>query len=373
MKQTVLKEWLACLKRQQPCVLVTVVETRGSSPQKAGARLLVRPDGSFVGTLGGGCVEGDLWYRAKRLLAEGGTACTVQHTLNAELAAQDGMVCGGTMRFLLEPFPSPHVSTRMLSELENALEGDSPVAMVTVVDGGKTNLPVGLKVIIRMDGTVLGEGTFPVPDKSVIARARQLAPYGENQLIDTQDGARIFLEGITAPVTLILLGGGHVNKAIASLARHLDFRIIVIDDRAEFANPERFPEADEIYVAPYDQALRQFNVPRNAFIIAATRGHRYDDRAVQAAVATPARYIGVLGSKRKILMILRHLRDDGTPASRLENVYAPVGLDIGALTPEEIAISVLAEIIMIRRGGQGRPMRLQIAEFQKTHLNSSSR
>ncbi len=373
MQHTVLKEWLVCLRHQQPCVLVTVVETGGSSPQKAGAHLLVRSDGSFVGTLGGGCVEGDLWYRARRLLAEGGPAYTVQHTLNAQLAAQDGMVCGGTMRFLLEPFPSPYLSPQMVQQLEKALEGDSPITMATVIDGGKKNVPVGMKWIIGVDGTVLGEETFPMPDKSVIGRAIQLAPYGENQLVNKEEGGRIFLEGLTAPVTLILLGGGHVNKAIASLARHLDFRIVVVDDRPEFASQERFPEADEILVAPYDQALRQWKVPQNAFIIAATRGHRYDDQAVQAAIATPARYIGVLGSKRKIIMILRHLLEDGVSPSRLANVYAPVGLDIGALTPEEIAISVLAEIIMIRRGGEGKPMRLPPAELQKTRRSPSSK
>ena len=344
-------------------MLVTVVETRGSSPQKPGARMLVFPDGSFKGTLGGGCVEGDLWYQARRLFKEGGDARVIRRTLNADLAARDGMVCGGTMTFLLEPFFDDSPLPPELDELEQAILGKTPVALVTVVEDPQSNMPAGTRWLVRGDGTVKGPSNARRLAPEVVTLAKQLAPYGDNRLFTTPAGLQVFVEGITAPATLILLGAGHVNKAIADLAGYLDFRIIVVDDRSDLADRERFPCADAVWVEPYDRALQQMQISHNSFIIAATRGHKFDDQAVKHALATPARYIGILGSQRKVLMIVRHLLQEGLAPDQLKRIYAPVGLDIGALTPEEIAVSVLAEVIMVRRGGSGTSLRIPDDEY----------
>jgi xanthine dehydrogenase accessory factor len=181
---------------------------------------------------------------------------------------------------------------------------------------------------------------------------------GNNESIVADDGTEVFVEGFTTPPTLVMVGGGHVGKATADLANLLGYRVFVVDDRPEFANDERFPYAEQILVSPYDQWSKHVTLNVNSFVVAATRGHRFDDMALESALATPARYIGLLGSRRKTIMIYRRLLEQGTTIERLKQVWAPIGLDIGALTPEELAVSIMSEIIMVRRGGKGGPMQM---------------
>jgi len=147
-----------------------------------------------------------------------------------------------------------------------------------------------------------------------------------------------------------------VGKATADLAHMLGYRVFVVDDRPEFANPQRFPYAEQTVVTSYDQWSSQLSLNVNTFIVVATRGHRYDDLALESALATRARYIGLLGSRRKTLMIYQRLLQSGIPMERLQQVHAPIGLDIGALTPEELAVSIMSEVVMARRGGKGGAM-----------------
>jgi xanthine dehydrogenase accessory factor len=177
-------------------------------------------------------------------------------------------------------------------------------------------------------------------------------------LIATTEGREIFIEGFTTPPTLIIMGGGHVAKAVSSLAAPLGYRVVIIDDREELSSPQRFPEALKTITADFDRALKQFPENANTYIIIATRGHRYDDIALEAAIRTPARYIGLLGSRRKSLLIFKRLAQKGIPMERIRKTHAPIGLDIGALTPEELAVSIVGEIIAIRRGGKGEFMKL---------------
>ena len=153
-----------------------------------------------------------------------------------------------------------------------------------------------------------------------------------------------------------MVGGGHVGKATADLAHVLGYRVLIVDDRPEFANEERFPYADESTVTNYGTWSENISVNVNSFIVVATRGHRYDDMALESALSTNSRYIGLLGSKRKTLMIYQRLLEQGISLERLRDVKAPIGLDIGGLTPEELAVSIMSEIIMVRRGGQGKPL-----------------
>ena len=193
----------------------------------------------------------------------------------------------------------------------------------------------------------------PDLDAQAIEVARRLAEVGSAESLITSDGTELFVEGFTTPPTLVMVGGGHVGKATADLANTLGYRVFVVDDRPEFANEERFPYAEQIVVAPYDewasQDSLQLSLHVNSFVVVATRGHRFDDMALESALDAPSRYIGLLGSRRKTLMIYQRLVRQGTPADRLKQVRSPIGLDIGALTPEELAVSILAEIIMIRR------------------------
>ena len=188
---------------------------------------------------------------------------------------------------------------------------------------------------------------------------------GKNDTVLTSDGTELFVEGFTTPPTLVLMGGGHIGKATSTLAATLGFRIYVVDDRPEFANADRFPEAAGTVIATYSEGLAQVPINANTYIVVATRGHRQDDYALEAAIGTPATYVGLLGSKRKTLLIYRHLLEKGHSPEVLRRVRSPMGLDIGALTPEEIAVSIMSEIIMVRRGGQGGKMQMEDRYFKR--------
>ena len=351
----VIQEAIKLLEDGQPGVLATVVRTKGSTPQKPGAMLLIRQDGTGVGTLGGGCVEGDIWFAAKEILRRHGGPEFKDYYLNEDIAARDGLVCGGTMYFYLEPLWQPDEFLAIGTELMDAYEGGAPVSLATVVKGSSNQ---GAKLLLRLDGSTQGTLGDPELDAKAIAVAQRVAEVGNVESITTDNGTEVFVEGFTTPPTLVMVGGGHVGKATADLANMLGYRVLVVDDRPEFANSERFPYADQTVVSDYDQWTDHVSINVNSFIVAATRGHRYDDMALESALSTPARYIGLLGSRRKTIMIYRRLIQQGTPVERLHQVRAPIGLDIGALTPEELAVSIMSEIIMVRRGGKGGPMRM---------------
>ena len=346
------------LNEGEPCVLATVVRTKGSTPQKAGAMLLVKEDGSGLGTLGGGCVEGDIWFAAKEILRLGGGPEFKDYYLNEDIAARDGLVCGGTMYFYLEPLRQPEDMLPIGGEILDAYDGGDPVGLATVVNAPAGGGQLGAKLFLHSDGSLSGTLGSPELDAEVAEIARRVSEVGNTESFTAPDGSEIFVEGFTTPPTLVMVGGGHVGKATADLAHSLGYRVYVVDDRPEFSNPERFPYAEDTVVMTYDKWAGEVDLNVNTFVVVATRGHRYDDMALESALTTRARYIGLLGSRRKTLMIYQRLIKQGVPLERIKEVYAPVGLNIGALTPEELAISILSEIIMVRRGGDGGRMQM---------------
>ncbi len=363
----VIKEAVDLLRKDKPCVLATVVRTKGSTPQKPGAMLLVKEDGTGVGTLGGGCVEGDIWFAAREMLRNNAGPEFKEYFLNEDIAARDGLVCGGTMYFYLEPMTNAKVFDDIGQKVIDAYEGGEPVALATVVADGSDAGFLGSKLLLSVDGTVNGSLGSVSLDERAIEIAKRVADLGAIESFVTDEGLEVFIEGFTTPPTLIMVGGGHVGKATADLAHNLGYSVHVVDDRSEFSNSDRFPYANETIVTGYQDWSKQIKINVNTFIVVATRGHRFDDLALESALDTPARYIGLLGSRRKTLMIYQRLLSQGISVDRLKDVKSPIGLDIGALTPEEIAVSIMSEIIMERRGGQGSP--LQMGEW---YLNRAS-
>ena len=354
----VIEETIRQLQDQQPCVLATVVRTKGSTPQKAGSMLVVRQDGSGVGTLGGGCVEGDIWFAAREMLRNHSGPEFKDYFLNEDIAARDGLVCGGTMYFYLEPIYEPDSFLNIGQRLIDAYEGGDPVGLATAVNVPEGSPNLGARLMLLLDGTVVGTlGSKEVDDRAVAA-CRQVADVGSTDSFTTDEGMEVFVEGFTTPPTLTVIGGGHVGKATADLANMLGYRVFIVDDRPEFSNPERFPYAEQTVVTQYDRWSDDVSINVNTFVVVATRGHRFDDMALESALKTKARYIGLMGSRRKNLMIYRRLLDQGVPLERLKEVHAPIGLDIGGLQPEELAVSIMSEIIMVRRGGKGGPMQM---------------
>lgn len=355
----VIEEAVKQLEDEQPCVLATVVRTKGSTPQKAGSMLLVRQDGSGVGTLGGGCVEGDIWYAAREMLRNHSGPEFKDYFLNEDIAARDGLVCGGTMYFYLEPMWESSQFLDIGSRVIDAYNGGEPVGLATVVNAPEETGSLGAKLLLLLDGAVTGTLGSEELDNRAIDIARRVADVGSNESFSTEDGVEVFVEGFTTPPTLAVIGGGHVGKATADLANSLGYRVFIVDDRQEFSNAERFPYAEQTVVTSYDRWFEELPINVNTFVVVATRGHRFDDMALESALKTRARYIGLMGSMRKNLMIYRRLLNQGVSLERLKEVHAPVGLDIGGLQPEELAVSIMAEIIMTRRGGKGGSLQME--------------
>jgi xanthine dehydrogenase accessory factor len=353
-------------------VVATVVRTSGSTPQKPGAKLLVRADGSGVGTLGGGCVEGDIWFAASQLLKSGGPAEMRDYELNEDLAAQDGLVCGGTMYFLLDPIrdeanlngtkADPDFNDEVLA----AYDGGAPVAVASLMKAPEgSGLTVGSQLLVRENGSTAGSLGDEKLDARASVEARRLMAMGKNDYIVTESGAEFFIEAYTTPPTLVLAGGGHVSRAISNIAKTLGFRIFVIDDREEFSNADRFPEAEQTVVSDYASGFEKLPIGTNSFIVIATRGHRYDTAATAAAMRTPASYVGLLGSRRKTILIYEELFAQGFTMEQVKSVRSPIGLSISARTPEEIALSIMAEIVAFRLGGDGGTLKLDDRLIQK--------
>src|SRR5580658_4487196 len=240
----------------QKCALATIVQVNGSIPSYESAKLLVREDGSMLGTIGGGCVEAEVWNAARDVMQEE-RARHMNFSLGQDAAYDNGLICGGQLSVFVEP---------------------------------------------------------------VIPQPR-----------------------------LFVFGAGHISKCISKIASMAGFATVIVDNREAFANRERFPEADEIHSEEYEEVFPKIIINESSYIIIVTRGHRDDMRVLKLAMATQARYISMIGSKRKVINVIRELEREGMPREAFERIHAPMGLDIGAISPEEIAISVAAEMIAVRR------------------------
>ncbi len=361
--KAVYDEAAALAAKHEEFVLATVVHTQGSTPQKPGATLLVRGDGSTVGTLGGGCVEGDIWFAAQEALRERSAPSYKDYYLNEEIAARDGLVCGGSMFFYIEPVLGPESFSPLADEIAGAYRGGPPLAVATVVrsEGGRS----GNRLVVRADGSADGSLGTAALDAEAAEAAKAVMHMGKSERIETAGGDEVFVAGYTSPVLLVLVGGGHVNLQVAKIAELLGFRIIVTDDRPEFANEERFPMAEAVSVAPYDKGLGALPINKNTAIVVGTRGHNFDDLALEAAVSTEAAYVGLLGSKRKTILIYEALMKRGVPAERIKDVHAPAGLDLGGRTPEEIALSIMSEIVAFWYGHDGGTMKIEDAQVER--------
>jgi xanthine dehydrogenase accessory factor len=237
-----------------------------------------------------------------------------------------------------------------------AARGERRGVVVSVVAGGG-RVPVARRIAVWEDGSVDGELGGMHAEAVEVAKRLVGAARPKPALVTLADGAQLFADVFTAPPEVVIVGGGHVGRAVATVAHTLGYRITVIDDRRDFANSERFPEAQTVIAGDIEASMISHATNRNSAIIIVTRGHKYDYQALSAAARSNAGYIGLMGSRRKVALIYRQLLRDGVPEARLRDIHAPIGLDIGAVSPEEIALSIMAEVTMDRLGGTGAPMR----------------
>ncbi len=251
------------VRRSEAVTVATIVQTRGSTPRQVGTKMLIRSDGTSMGTVGGGALEAAIIEAAQEALGEGKSRL-VHYGLRADKHKEDLGVCGGDLD--------------------------------------------------------------------------------------------VFIDVIAPQLTLLLVGAGHVAIPLAELAHFVGFRTVVFDDRAEYANRGRFPQAEEILVEEFEAGLEALDITPSTWIVIASRSHESDAAALKVVVGSPAAYIGLLGSRRKVSFTFQSLQEQGVGEEQLAQVYAPVGLDLGAETPEEIALSIMAEMIMLRQGGKGQSL-----------------
>ncbi|MDP6776125.1 MAG: XdhC family protein [Candidatus Latescibacteria bacterium] len=351
----VLSEALNLVKAGETAALSTIVSSKGSLPMSKKAKMLVSSDGKIVGTVGGGCLEADVWAEAKQVI-ETGQATLQQFVLTEKHAGEDGLTCGGTVEIFTEPL-GPDGSEEVLGAIDRIRAERASAALATLVSGGEAGSEVA-KLLVRADGTTLGSLGTEAADAAVLAELEEedSVPEGLLKVIELEQGepTKVFVESICPEPALYLFGGGHVSLAIARVAQTVGFHIVVVDDRDTFANRERFPMADDAQVLELDTAFEDLAIDDLSYLVAVTRGHQYDKTVIRQAVRTNAAYIGMIGSRRKIALMWKELEAEGVRRERLDAIHAPIGLDIGADTPAEIAVSVVAELIQSRRSG-GKP------------------
>ena len=348
-----LAELTAALDPGRDVVYCSLVETRGSTPQKAGAAMLVFPDGSQRGTLGGGCVEAEVKQRSLQVLArDGDRAEVLTFFLDDNYGWDDGLICGGRMSILAHPLRSVakacHTYYCRFRELVEGGQGCTEAVVMTEQPGGRPG--VGSRYLFDRDGNLTAQLADDPPPESVTPH---LVPIQRRPATAVHHG--IAYLPILPRVTLLIVGGGHVGKAVARLAADVDFDIWVLDDRERYANRERFPTAQRILIGdigPHLKTLAKVDITPSTYCIIVTRGHAHDEEALYHLAATPAGYVGMIGSKRKIKLIYEDLLAKGISAEALTRVHAPLGFDIGSQTVPEIAVSIVAELIACRNKGQ---------------------
>lgn len=333
------------LESGRELMLCQVVETRGSTPQKAGALMAVDTGGGQVGTLGGGCVENEVKQNALRQLGALG-ARLHSFVLDHDYAWADGLICGGKMVIVTEALRGlePLEYYRVLHRL---LEGGQGFTEAVVVQPERLgDSPVGRRFLFGPAATLeASRPAGPVPD----GLPGMLIPLTDRPGPAVRGGVALLP---TLPrIRLVIVGAGHVGHAVASLAAQADFDTWIVDDRAQYANAGRFPTAERILVGPIEETLTGLEVTPNTYALIVTRGHGHDQEALYHLAPTRASYVGLIGSRRKIRLIFESLREAGIPAEALARVAAPVGLDIGSQTVTEIAISIVAELIARRNLG----------------------
>jgi len=341
--------------------LITVTSVLGSTPRKPGAKMLVFADGTTIGTIGGGCGEAEARREALNVLA----AFTPKiHYLNmtADMAQEEGMVCGGIMGLFIDYLgsQSPVERTILIKDYLSAIHEATNPVLVTVIEAVEGRL-VGKKMFIKNNGNIVGdlgvEGLNRVALENAKTGGKRCQPllmslnseFEPCETSVTKADYRLLLEPPTTVVRLLILGAGHIALPLATMAKILGYEVIVVDDRPSFANFTRFSTADTIICDNFEGAIDRIAINPQTYVVIITRGHRYDKVCLRKVINQPAAYIGMIGSRKRVKALKAELEEEGVPSESLQTLYSPIGLKIGAETPEEIAVSILGELIKVQR------------------------
>jgi xanthine dehydrogenase accessory factor len=361
MMQDIYSEVIKLTEKRQPFALATVIHTSGSTPQKPGAKAIFLPHGEIRGTIGGGCLEAESRLRALDSIRSGEKLLFDLH-LDDDFGWDDGLICGGTARIFIDP--NAGKSSALLRQLIQAVEAKQRVALATIVDASNSDLS-GARVVVHADGAMTGALNDERLCATIVDRVGSLFAKGIEkpeffQISNLKSQICVYIEPFLPKPTLLIAGAGHIGAMLAKLAAMCDFEVTIVDDRPDLCNPQRVPEAHCV-CADIVETFRHYPVTPDTFIVIVTRGHRHDSKVLREIIHAPARYVGMIGSRRKITLIYKEMVDEGIATqAELTHVHSPMGLQIGSLLVPEIAVSVLAELIAVRRGvsleNVGQPM-----------------
>ncbi len=320
------------LKEGKSGILATVIYRAGSAPRDVGAKMLVAEDGKCFDTIGGGRLEADACREAMHIMHENKPKI-LNIRMDSNAIADDGMLCGGNVDILLEPVTKKY--TGVYKRVGEMLQDDLPGIVVTKFGSG-----VFSKTLIEESLAVKGDLLTEKEIKELSYYLQEKKPCIVNEMV---------IEPLQSLSVLYIFGAGHISQFLAEIAKTVDFHVVIIDDREEFANRERFPGAAEIIADDFHNVFDRLSFTGKEYATIVTRGHQYDADVLEKVLKRKTRYIGMIGSRRKVKIILDHMRKVGFDEEAVAGVHAPIGLSIHAETPQEIAVSIVAELIAVRR------------------------
>lgn len=375
--ETIYTQLADLLAAGETVAVATIIDVKGSVPREVGAKMIIHPLGRHVGTVGGGCGEAEV-IKAGLDVIQTGEPTIVRVDLTEEISMQALGVCGGIMDVFVERVEGSGRQASNVMSLLESIRAREPVALATVVSGPST----GRQAVIWLDRPPLGELGLGELEPRVIADAQKVLAERRHRLlryVTRQDVRRqnvrrqnvrpqdllthdvlthdalthdVFVEVQRRAPELLIVGAGHIAVPLAQIAALCDFAVTVLDDRPSFADPGRFPTARRVIAAPLRETVRELPMDADTYIVLVTRGHSHDVECLLEVLDRPVAYIGMIGSQRRVDAVFKLLAEEqGIDPAKFDRVYAPIGLDIGAHTPAEIAVCIMAEIINIYRGG----------------------
>ncbi len=340
------------LKKHRTCVVARIIRHSGSAPRETGTRCIILEDGTIQGTIGGGLLEFKVIEASQKVFAERSSRVLPFRLSGKELAGTE-MLCGGEVDVYIEALHYDNPSAlAVLEAAAAAVEHKQRGRLVTLISEGISSMAPSCRLFIAADGSWVGNLDSVCDSQRLPFEKLQRIRHSSLAEINGTD-AFIFVEPVGLPDVVYLFGAGHISTCIVPLARAVGFHVVVIDDRKEFANREHFPDADEIRVVSFGEAFNDITITPSSYVVIVTRGHQHDGVVLKNALLKSDGYIGMIGSKRKRETIYKTLLAEGFEARRLERVHCPIGIGIGAETPEEIAVSIVGELISVRRQQHG--------------------
>ncbi|SPF41547.1 XdhC and CoxI family protein [Candidatus Desulfosporosinus infrequens] len=348
-------------EQNMEAALITVTSALGSTPRKPGAKLLVFADGTTIGTIGGGCGEAEAKQEAFNVIVAR-TSKIYYLNMTSDVVEEEGMVCGGIMGLFID-YVGPQSSQEEINlnqDYLSALKSDNNPILVTMIEAVGERL-VGKKLFVKNDGDVLGdlgsENLNRVALESAKAGRVKFSPMlisldAEFELCDpsiTKAAFRLMIEPPTTVVQLLILGAGYLVQPLVTMSKILGYEVTVIDDRPSLVSSNRFYEADRIICDNFERALKAININSQTFVVIVTSGSYSDKVCLKKVINQPARYIGMMGSYKKVKALKAELEEEGVSRESLQKLYSPIGLKIGAETPAEMAVSILGQLIKVQK------------------------